>query len=140
VAKARRTRTDVSRPPSVTDSDVAWTIAGGVREERYSGPRRCHWLGPPECASVRSNFDVTRCFGSRGAAAAARFLSSDSSSKSETENELPTLVYEDTFIKEVLSEIRTIAMVGASPNWNRPSYFAMKYLQGNVYIFLMYHA
>ena len=24
-------------------------------------------------------------------------------------------------------------MVGASPNWNRPSYFVMKYLQGKGY-------
>jgi len=27
------------------------------------------------------------------------------------------------------SRVRVIAMVGASPHWNRPSYFAMKYLQ-----------
>ncbi|MEQ9121583.1 MAG: CoA-binding protein, partial [Alphaproteobacteria bacterium] len=30
----------------------------------------------------------------------------------------------------MLRDARTIAMVGASANWNRPSYFAMKYLQG----------
>jgi predicted CoA-binding protein len=29
-----------------------------------------------------------------------------------------------------LSGVKTIAMVGASPHWNRPSFFAMKYLQG----------
>jgi len=29
-----------------------------------------------------------------------------------------------------LESVRTIAMVGASSNWNRPSYFVMKYLQG----------
>jgi len=39
------------------------------------------------------------------------------------------LVYSDDFIKEILRRVRTIAMVGASPQWNRPSYFAMKYLQ-----------
>jgi predicted CoA-binding protein len=38
-------------------------------------------------------------------------------------------VYDDQYIRDVLSGTRTIAMVGASPNWNRPSYFVMKYLQ-----------
>ncbi|MFC3225823.1 CoA-binding protein [Marinibaculum pumilum] len=37
--------------------------------------------------------------------------------------------YSDAFIREVLRDGRTIAMVGASANWNRPSFFAMKYLQ-----------
>lgn len=37
--------------------------------------------------------------------------------------------YADAFIREILREVDTIAMVGASTNWNRPSYFAMKYLQ-----------
>jgi predicted CoA-binding protein len=37
--------------------------------------------------------------------------------------------YEDRYIRDVLGRARTIAMVGASPNWNRPSYFVMKYLQ-----------
>lgn len=37
--------------------------------------------------------------------------------------------YDDHYIRDVLSRARTIAMVGASPNWNRPSYFVMKYLQ-----------
>jgi len=37
--------------------------------------------------------------------------------------------YDDSYIKEILADTRTIAMVGASTNWNRPSYFAMKYLQ-----------
>src|SRR5438309_1419090 len=38
--------------------------------------------------------------------------------------------YDDRYLREILGSVRTIAMVGASPHWNRPSYFAMKYLQG----------
>jgi predicted CoA-binding protein len=38
--------------------------------------------------------------------------------------------YSDEYLRSVLDRARTIAMVGASPHWNRPSYFAMKYLQG----------
>jgi uncharacterized protein len=38
--------------------------------------------------------------------------------------------YPDHYLRSVLDRVRTIAMVGASPHWNRPSYFAMKYLQG----------
>ncbi len=37
--------------------------------------------------------------------------------------------YDDTYIRTILRETKIIAMVGASSNWNRPSYFAMKYLQ-----------
>ena len=37
--------------------------------------------------------------------------------------------YPDTLIRRILDETRTIAMVGASANWVRPSNFAMKYLQ-----------
>ena len=37
--------------------------------------------------------------------------------------------YTDAYLKGVLESVRTIAMVGASPYWNRPSYFVMKYLQ-----------
>jgi predicted CoA-binding protein len=37
--------------------------------------------------------------------------------------------YPDSYIRDVLRQVRTIAMVGASANWNRPSFFAMKYLQ-----------
>ena len=38
--------------------------------------------------------------------------------------------YSDEKLRAILRNCRTIAMVGASPNWVRPSYFAMKYLQG----------
>ena len=37
--------------------------------------------------------------------------------------------YTDAYLKGVLESVRTVAMVGASPHWNRPSYFVMKYLQ-----------
>ncbi len=43
------------------------------------------------------------------------------------------LVYDDDLIRRVLKDTRTIAMAGASPNWVRPSNFAMKYLQGKGY-------
>lgn len=38
--------------------------------------------------------------------------------------------YTDAFIATILNEVKVIAMVGASANTNRPSYFAMKYLLG----------
>jgi predicted CoA-binding protein len=38
-------------------------------------------------------------------------------------------VYSDAYIRDILITHRTIAMVGASPNTSRPSYFAMKYLK-----------
>ncbi len=41
--------------------------------------------------------------------------------------------YPDSLIKGILRNVKTIAMVGASTNWNRPSYFAMKYLQDKGY-------
>jgi len=41
--------------------------------------------------------------------------------------------YADDHIRRVLKSVKTIAMVGASTNWNRPSYFAMKYLQQKGY-------
>jgi predicted CoA-binding protein len=41
--------------------------------------------------------------------------------------------YTDDYLRSILDKVRTIAMVGASPYWNRPSYFAMKYLQEKGY-------
>ncbi|MGE0152828.1 MAG: CoA-binding protein [Reyranellaceae bacterium] len=41
--------------------------------------------------------------------------------------------YPDSYLRAILREVKTIAMVGASANWNRPSYFAMKYLQEKGY-------
>ena len=39
------------------------------------------------------------------------------------------LSYTDAYIADILGSVATMAMVGASPDWVRPSYFAMKYLQ-----------
>lgn len=41
--------------------------------------------------------------------------------------------YDDTYIAGILSDVRVIAMVGASANTSRPSYFAMKYLLSKGY-------
>ncbi|WP_193371252.1 CoA-binding protein [Pelagibius marinus] len=43
------------------------------------------------------------------------------------------LTYSNNELLAILRDTRTIAMVGASPKWNRPSYFAMKYLQEKGY-------
>ncbi len=43
------------------------------------------------------------------------------------------LYYTVALIRRVLGETRTIAMVGASADWVRPSNFAMKYLQRKGY-------
>jgi len=47
--------------------------------------------------------------------------------------DLEPIPYSDQQIRRILETVRTIAMVGASTNWNRPSYFVMKYLQGKGY-------
>ena len=46
---------------------------------------------------------------------------------------LDPLPYADAQLRAILQRVTTIAMVGASSNWNRPSYFVMKYLQGKGY-------
>jgi predicted CoA-binding protein len=48
------------------------------------------------------------------------------------ESEEP-LHYTDHFIGEMLRQTRSIAMVGASPSWSRPSNSVMKYLQEKGY-------
>jgi predicted CoA-binding protein len=47
--------------------------------------------------------------------------------------EAPPLHYSDAYIRGILEDTKVIAMVGASANWKRPSYFAMKYLQKKGY-------
>ncbi len=41
--------------------------------------------------------------------------------------------YSNAEILKILHSVKTFAMVGASASWNRPSYFAMKYLQEKGY-------
>ena len=41
--------------------------------------------------------------------------------------------YTDQYLRDILRSVKTIAMVGASAHWNRPSFFAMKYLQDKGY-------
>jgi predicted CoA-binding protein len=41
--------------------------------------------------------------------------------------------YPDALLRRIYRETKTIAMVGASPTWNRPSYFVMRYLQQKGY-------
>ncbi|MGI9424342.1 MAG: CoA-binding protein [Hyphomicrobiaceae bacterium] len=41
--------------------------------------------------------------------------------------------YADSYITDILASVGSIAMVGASANTNRPSYFALKYLLGKGY-------
>ncbi len=41
--------------------------------------------------------------------------------------------YPESYIRGILNRVKVIAMVGASANWTRPSYFAMKYLQDKGY-------
>ena len=41
--------------------------------------------------------------------------------------------YSDDYLRGILDRVKTIAMVGASEHWNRPSYFVMKYLQDKGY-------
>jgi uncharacterized protein len=41
--------------------------------------------------------------------------------------------YDDDYIAGILGSVRTVALVGASANMNRPSYFVIKYLGGKGY-------
>ena len=46
---------------------------------------------------------------------------------------LEPLNYSDSLLRHILSTVRTIALAGASGDWKRPSFFAMKYLQRRGY-------
>ena len=57
-------------------------------------------------------------------------------SETRTSGELANsveLAYSDRQLRGILQSVQTIAMVGVSPRWNRPSFFAMKYLQTKGY-------
>lgn len=41
--------------------------------------------------------------------------------------------YSDDYIASVLGKVKTVAIIGASANINRPSYFVIKYLTGKGY-------
>jgi predicted CoA-binding protein len=41
--------------------------------------------------------------------------------------------YDDAYISAILSDVKSVAMVGASANINRPSYFVIKYLLAKGY-------
>ena len=41
--------------------------------------------------------------------------------------------YSNSYLLGILNSVHTMAMVGASATWNRPSFFAMKYLQEKGY-------
>ncbi|MCB2053335.1 MAG: CoA-binding protein [Geminicoccaceae bacterium] len=62
-------------------------------------------------------------------AGSARLLAAHSSKGAG----LDDLGYDDADIRRILEEVRTIAMIGASANEMRPSYFAMLYLQRKGY-------
>jgi predicted CoA-binding protein len=44
--------------------------------------------------------------------------------------------YPESYIREILDQVKTIAMVGASANEARPSYFVLRYLAGRGYTML----
>jgi len=48
-------------------------------------------------------------------------------------SDLLPLDYSDDLLRQVLRNVRTIAVVGASANWNRPSYIVSRYLQEKGY-------
>eukprot|EP01004_Peranema_trichophorum_P002436 NODE_1495_length_1929_cov_50.109081_g1188_i1.p1 GENE.NODE_1495_length_1929_cov_50.109081_g1188_i1~~NODE_1495_length_1929_cov_50.109081_g1188_i1.p1 ORF type:complete len:615 (+),score=177.34 NODE_1495_length_1929_cov_50.109081_g1188_i1:58-1902(+) len=53
--------------------------------------------------------------------------------KSQRDAASQPIFYPDEKLLKILQTVKVIAMVGASTNWNRPSYFVMKYLQQKGY-------
>ena len=53
--------------------------------------------------------------------------------ESDAKHQIDHEHYPDSYIRDILSSVRTIAVVGASQKWNRPSYFMAKYLQSKGY-------
>jgi len=47
--------------------------------------------------------------------------------------DLDPIPYADSYLRDILHSVNVIAVVGASSNWNRPSYIAFKYLQEKGY-------
>ena len=50
-----------------------------------------------------------------------------------TPNAPASLAYDDALVRGILDDVKTIAMVGASANTIRPSYFVLKYLLAKGY-------
>mmetsp|Transcript_9434 Transcript_9434/g.17796 ORF Transcript_9434/g.17796 Transcript_9434/m.17796 type:complete len:221 (-) Transcript_9434:3040-3702(-) len=86
-----------------------WSI--GIGNKRFVASCRGVWGGP--------GVGHVRCLSSQGSSSGA--------------GDQGQLQYSDEYLKDVLSDVKTIAMVGASTNWKRPSYFAFKYLQKKGY-------
>ena len=53
--------------------------------------------------------------------------------ESDAKHQIDHEHYPDSYIRDILSSVRIIAVVGASQKWNRPSYFMAKYLQSKGY-------
>lgn len=51
----------------------------------------------------------------------------------ETVSKIQHDTYPDAYIRAILDDVKTIAMVGASPNAVRPSYFVLKYMLSKGY-------
>lgn len=46
---------------------------------------------------------------------------------------LPPLTYDDQYIKSILGGVTTVAILGASPNYQRPSFYVMEFMQARGY-------